>query len=76
VTENAPVYIMQGASGNREGNDGNYPPLEQLPAWVASAHNEIGFGILTQSADGSTLKWTFYVSAGDNEVLDTVTFTK
>lgn len=74
-TEGAPVYLMQGASGNREGNNGDYPPLTQLPSWVAAVHNEIGYGILTQSADGSSLQWAYYVSTGQ-ERLDYFTFTK
>ena len=75
VTEGAPVYLLQGSSGNREGNDGDYDDME-LPDWAASAHNNIGYGILTQSADGSQLKWSFYESAGDNQMLDTMTMTK
>lgn len=76
VTDGAPVYLLQGSSGNREGNNGDYPPLEEMPEWVAAAHNEIGYGILTQSADGSQLKWAFYVSAGDNEMLDSMVMSK
>lgn len=76
VTEGAPVYLLQGSSGNREGNKGEYPPLEELPEWVAAVHNDIGYGILTQSADGKQLKWGFYVSAGENEMLDTMTMSK
>lgn len=66
---------MQGASGNREGNDGNYPPLDQLPSWVASAHNEIGYAILTQSADGKEISWKFLESSTNN-VLDSASWTK
>jgi predicted MPP superfamily phosphohydrolase len=71
----APVYLMQGGSGNREGNNGNYPPLSELPGWVASAHNDVGYGILTQSADGRTLSWSYFNSESD-ALLDTVTYTK
>jgi acid phosphatase type 7 len=59
----APVYMMQGSSGNREGNSGTYPPLSELPAWVANVHNNIGLGVLTQSFDGKSLLWSFYDSA-------------
>jgi len=59
----APVYMLQGSSGNREGNSGTYPPLEELPDWVANVHNQIGFGVLTQSFDGKSLLWSFYESA-------------
>lgn len=76
VTEGAPVYIMQGASGNREGNTGSYRPIDEMEDYMASAHTDIGYGILTQSADGKNLKWNFHASAGDNEILDSVTLTK
>lgn len=58
----APVYLLQGSSGNREGNNGQYPPLSELPEWVANVHNDIGFGVLTQSFDGKSLMWRFYNS--------------
>eukprot|EP00604_Paraphysomonas_vestita_P004199 CAMPEP_0174822084 /NCGR_PEP_ID=MMETSP1107-20130205/13057_1 /TAXON_ID=36770 /ORGANISM="Paraphysomonas vestita, Strain GFlagA" /LENGTH=316 /DNA_ID=CAMNT_0016040075 /DNA_START=607 /DNA_END=1557 /DNA_ORIENTATION=- len=73
--DDAPIYLMQGASGNREGNDGNYPPLDQLPSWVASAHNEIGYAILTQSADGNEISWKFLESS-TNTILDSASWTK
>ena len=60
---------------NCVGNHGPYPPLSELPPWVAAAHNEIGYGILTQSADGNTLTWNYYVSE-TNQVLDTMVMTK
>jgi hypothetical protein len=71
----SPVYMMQGASGNREGNKGDYPPLSELPSWVASVHNDIGYGILTQAADGQSLSWNFYNSETET-ALDTVTYMK
>lgn len=67
---------MQGASGNREGNDGAYPPLDQLPEWTAAAHNEVGYAVLTQSADQSSLTWKFFVSDGNAELDGAVTFEK
>jgi 3',5'-cyclic AMP phosphodiesterase CpdA len=59
VNPAAPVYILQGASGNREGNKGSYPsdPAE-LPDWSAATHTEVGYGLLTISAD--TLDWQFW----------------
>ena len=74
-TTGAPIYIMQGASGNREGNDGAYPPLDQLPEWTAAVHNEIGYGIMTLSADQSTMGWKFFESNGNAE-LDAMTVQK
>ena len=37
----APVYILQGASGNREGNKGGLPDPSTLPDWAAAQHNEV-----------------------------------
>jgi hypothetical protein len=74
-TAGAPIYIMQGASGNREGNDGTYPPLTDLPSFIASAHNDIGFGVMTMSADGKNLKWAYYNSKS-MEMLDSMVMTK
>jgi 3',5'-cyclic AMP phosphodiesterase CpdA len=73
--EYAPVYMMQGASGNREGNKGEYPPLSELPDWVAGVDNDIGYGILTQSADGQTLSWSFFNSE-TGAALDTAQYSK
>ena len=73
--DSAPLYLLQGGSGNREGNNGNYPPLDQLPDWVAAVYNQIGFGILTQSADGSTINWEFFESE-TMKSLDIVSWTK
>lgn len=70
-----PAYLMQGASGNREGNHGDYPPLSELPEWVASVHNDIGYGILTLSAAGDELSWSFFDSE-TSTALDTVVYTK
>lgn len=71
------MYILQGASGNREGNKGGYPPIEEMPEYSAVTHTEVGFALLTVSP--STLDWTFYeASTADTErkVLDTMTITR
>lgn len=75
VVEGAPMYLMQGGSGNREGNNGDYPPLSELPSWVAAVDNKIGYGVLTLSEDASTITWEFFQSAG-MKVTDMVTLTK
>ncbi len=75
VTDGAPVYLMQGGSGNREGNNGDYPPLSELPSWVAAVDNKIGYGVLTLSEDASTITWEFFQSEG-MKVTDVVTFAK
>jgi 3',5'-cyclic AMP phosphodiesterase CpdA len=58
----APVYILQGASGNREGNDG-YP--SQLPTWSAGHSSEVGYGVLTASS--TELSFEYYVSRFEAE---------
>ena len=73
VVPGAPVYIMQGASGNREGNDGPYSPDQ--PAFIANSQSVFGYGILTIAADGQSLGWAFYDSAS-NAMLDSATYTK
>eukprot|EP00128_Syssomonas_multiformis_P001476 Colp12_sorted_trinity150504_noHs@14254 len=63
----APVYILQGASGNREGNKGSYPAPEDMPEWSAAAHTDVGYGLLTIAQD--KLDWQFWrasVLTGDN----------
>lgn len=57
----APVYIMQGASGNREGNKGGYPDPSELPDWSATTSTEIGYGVMSISA--TEISWGFYSSA-------------
>lgn len=73
--DGAPIYLLQGGSGNREGNNGNYPPLDELPSWVAATYNQIGFGVLTQSADGSEVSWK-YIESATKKVLDSVSWVK
>jgi acid phosphatase type 7 len=73
--DGAPIYLLQGGSGNREGNNGNYPPLSELPSWVAATYNQIGFGLLTQSGDGKEISWKFIESSTKN-VLDSVSWVK
>jgi len=56
VNPGAPVYIVNGASGNHEGLDNQWqaPP----PAWSAYRASEFGFGILTV-LDAQHLQWEF-----------------
>jgi acid phosphatase type 7 len=60
VSPAAPVYILQGASGNREGNKGSYPPEDEMPDWSAAAHTDVGYALMTVTAN--TLDWKFYAS--------------
>lgn len=64
TTPSAPVYFLQGASGNREGNKGSYPPPEEMPEWVAASHTDVGFALMTISSD--SLEWVFYAADAVN----------
>eukprot|EP00602_Paraphysomonas_sp_CaronLab_P008380 CAMPEP_0185024288 /NCGR_PEP_ID=MMETSP1103-20130426/7296_1 /TAXON_ID=36769 /ORGANISM="Paraphysomonas bandaiensis, Strain Caron Lab Isolate" /LENGTH=510 /DNA_ID=CAMNT_0027557209 /DNA_START=44 /DNA_END=1576 /DNA_ORIENTATION=- len=76
----APVYVLQGASGNREGNKGSYPPQEELPEWSAATHVDVGLALLTVSAD--QIQWKYYSSSVTGEspqgpvLLDEFTLTR
>jgi len=78
-TYGAPIYIVQGASGNRENNkgEGSWPNPE--PAWSAGHSSDIGYGLMVVEAAAAnsvpTLHWTFYRSS-DNAVLDNFTLSK
>ena len=69
----APVYILQGASGNREGNKGSYPPPDELDPWSAHTSTEVGFGKMTVSS--TEIGWEFRLSA-TGEILDEMTLSK
>jgi len=58
------VYIIQGSSGNREGNQG-FP--EDEPAWAAGHSSDIGFGLLTLSR--SQAQWEFFNATSAGPVL-------
>jgi len=59
-----PVYIVQGASGNREGNSN---PPKNVPDWSAFQSGAIGFGIM--QVDVSTMDWSFYASGAAGPTL-------
>ena len=66
VAAGAPVYVVNGAGGNREGND---DPNGDAPWSVVGAHfRTIGFGLLTVTQ--SQMQYEFVESATGN-VLDT-----
>lgn len=72
-TYQAPIYIVQGASGNREGNKGSFP--DSPPDWSAAHSNEVGYGIMTventAGDDASvrpTMHWSYKRSADDVEL--------
>ena len=67
-----PVHIMQGSSGNREGNNG-FP--EDVQAWSAARSSNYGYGILSVSADGASMRFGFY-DAASMALLDSVDIQK
>ena len=77
VARNAPVYILQGSSGNREmktgGAEGENEVEADVPEWSAFKHQGIGYGIMTISK--KELVWNFYES-GTDLLIDSVTLTK
>lgn len=66
-----PVYILQGSSGNREGNKGSWP--DDLPDWSVAHSADIGYGVLRVSqGEHPKMDWTFYRSE-DNAIEDQAT---
>ena len=70
----APAYVINGAAGNREGNE---KPLGNEP-WSAVQSDAVGYSVITLSAPKSrersgpqqnaTLTWQHYASAGQKLV--------
>jgi predicted phosphohydrolase len=59
-----PVYLVQGASGNREGNDG---PPRNAPDWTAAVSGAIGFAIMQVTT--SSVDWSFYAASSSGPSL-------
>lgn len=57
VDPSGPVYVVNGAGGNREGVSSNW--ITPTPAWSAMQGGVAGVGTLTV-ANASTLIWEFY----------------
>lgn len=76
-TQGATTYIVNGAGGNREGNDN---PHGDAPWSVPGAHfADIGYGLMTiVSSDAPGGSWLHYafVRSSDGAVLDAVNITK
>ena len=70
---NAPVYVVQGSSGNRESNSG-FPT--NPPAWSAARSSNIGFGLLQAST--TSLHFQFFTADASNgpQLTDEFTITK
>jgi 3',5'-cyclic AMP phosphodiesterase CpdA len=84
--EGMPIYIVQGASGNREGNHGSFPAKDTRALWSASGSVDVGYGLLSftsgststsTSGNGSnsTMSWEFRRSS-DNMLLDSMKIEK
>jgi len=75
VNPSAPVYIVQGGSGNRESNKG---PYHDLPEWSAANDQSVGFGLMTVRKD--SIQWGYYAvrpeSEGGPVLRDQFTLTK
>ncbi|KJE97604.1 hypothetical protein CAOG_07432 [Capsaspora owczarzaki ATCC 30864] len=67
----APVYIVNGAGGNKEHVTG-FPST--FPDIVAAAYGVYGYGVLT-AHDASNLQWQFY-EAQSNSILHDITITR
>jgi hypothetical protein len=85
----APVHILQGASGNREGNKGSYHP-DNIEPWSAAQSTNIGFGLLTVHAQPESeqrgvfhhttkterkIEWAFF-DGETGETLDSMVMTR
>ncbi len=78
TTYQAPLYIVQGASGNREGNKGTSSWPSPEPEWSAGHSSDVGYGLMTvenNEGERPTLLWQFMRSS-DNVELDTFTLQK
>jgi len=58
---NGSVYILQGGSGNREGNDG----FSQGAVWSAAHDGTVGYGVMTVSSVG--ISFTYYEARDSSE---------
>ena len=68
VTDRATVYLLQGSSGNREGNKGQYPDdPSAYEDWSKVRLTDVGYAVMTVSP--TTLDWKFFNSE-TNELLD------
>jgi len=62
----APVHIVNGAAGNREGNDNNFQ--KPSPDWSAFQSGSIGFAHMT--VNGGGLLWSFFQATNSTRVLE------
>eukprot|EP01128_Nolandella_sp_AFSM9_P003187 TRINITY_DN1371_c0_g2_i2.p1 TRINITY_DN1371_c0_g2~~TRINITY_DN1371_c0_g2_i2.p1 ORF type:complete len:274 (+),score=44.54 TRINITY_DN1371_c0_g2_i2:884-1705(+) len=70
VRPGSPIYVMNGAGGNREGI---VPPVSSTSPWLASYEAHWGYGrIVIESS--TTLTWEFH-DANSDQILDMFTLT-
>jgi acid phosphatase type 7 len=60
ISPNGSVYILQGGSGNREGNDG----FGEGASWSAAHDGTVGFGIMTVTSGG--VSFSYYEARDDS----------
>ncbi len=66
----APVYILQGGSGNREGNKGDtWPNPDNTRSWSKKQSNTVGYGIMLATSD--EISWKFYEAGTDKQIDET-----
>jgi len=69
----APVHIVNGAAGNREGNDNNFH--QPSPDWSAARSGDIGYGHMIVT--GNKIDWSFYKATNTSlELQDHFVMTK
>jgi hypothetical protein len=69
----APVYLINGAAGNREGNHG----FNSNAAWSAARSSDVGFGLLTFSGSDLVMQVNSkFIQSRTHEVIDEFTMTK
>ncbi len=71
ISPRAPVYVVNGAAGNRETQDGQW--IEPTPTWSVSRNAFLGYGTL--QVFQNQIVWTFF-NDSNNVVLDTFTLVK
>jgi len=59
-----PVYVLQGGSGNREGNKGHY---SVVPEWSAGNDQSVGFGLMKVSRE--SILFGYYAATPEGPVL-------
>eukprot|EP01102_Stenamoeba_stenopodia_P008659 TRINITY_DN2516_c0_g2_i1.p1 TRINITY_DN2516_c0_g2~~TRINITY_DN2516_c0_g2_i1.p1 ORF type:complete len:532 (+),score=131.78 TRINITY_DN2516_c0_g2_i1:125-1720(+) len=70
----APIYLLNGAAGNKEQLEHHWWSGDKFPEWSANRFAAYGFAQL-QIINSTMLTWNFY-AANNNTIIDTMTVTK